>query len=356
MFCGSYFEITFNSETYVRWYDRWDYVRTEGLFDDANFSRAAYDTWQSEQALEDALGALPGQRSVDDILGSTKSVEEGRRWGWGIPIPNPGEILIPPIADASSDTWDRFVRQVRVWRAKRRIAKECRKAKVDPESCIAAMEDEVIGADAEESVADPVDVGGVWDPDQMDEDRITRDDSEIRAELPVLVIAVTAAGAPGRWQCSYTKSRFNSPLLYYHGITSGPGSSDCTTAVRRRSQQHDRSRRFRRQGLWAPSVLDKQIRTSLNLGVVTATARELIRGREQHLIDTYSIINPNGSRIYGIEARRTQLFVPAHSPLFNRIRSIWSYNPFGCVMWGGAKILWGPRAPYTGKSPRTCSY
>ena len=353
-YCGYVFYFTWDGYNFIRWYDRWTRVTREGAFDDANFSRAAYDTWQAEQEMDALLNALPNQRSVEDILGAHSRQEDARRRGFGYPFPNPGEIIVPRVEEAAESTWEAVVEQIKILRNRWKIKKECRKASVDPEACIAAMEDEIIGESEMIGSSETAEgaIGGVWTPETMDEDNMRRQDSRMRDELGSVVVAFIGAAAPGRWQCSYEK-RHNSRDLVYYGITSIDATQgDCWTAVIRRSQAHDRSLRFRSvPGGWRRSDLDRELNAGGNWLSSQLVARQVIRGREQQLIDTYESISFNGTTLYGIDA---MWFDYPNNRLFNLIRSVSKYNDLGCAMWFASNGLWVNIAPYTGVSPPTC--
>ncbi|MEO1594524.1 MAG: hypothetical protein AAFS02_04690 [Pseudomonadota bacterium] len=351
-YCGYVWYYTWDGYNIIRWYDRWTRVTREGAFDDANFNRAAYDTWQAEQELDIALSALPGQQSIEEILGRSSDVEDARRRGIGWPFPNPGEIIVPKIEESVSGGWDIVARAVKVLRQRWKIKRECRQAQEDPEACIAAMEDEIIGESEVYSSSGEV-IGGVWTPGEMDEDVMRDPDSRIGGDMAVLTVATAAAAAPGRWQCAYEKHSSNYDHVYY-GITSiAAAKGDCYDAIQKRSERHDRSARFQRHGPWRDSDHKGEINATVNL-IGTLVTRQVIRGREQQLIDSYEKYSPNYTLLYGIDARRLETNHD-DSPLFNRIRSVSKYNDLGCIMWIAAKARWlFPDSPYTGLRPQTC--
>jgi hypothetical protein len=323
---------------YEAWYDVWTPITIPGEFDDVNYSRDAYEAYQSEVELLEALNALPGTEGIGDILTKTDDYTGRMRRGWG--IPNPFEIILKPIFEAVGDQVEKTKEGVKIIVAQAEILKACTLAK-DPEECIAAMEDAVIG-----DTADGEPIGGVWGEDEMDEDSMSNPDSRLRRQLALLVTAVGAAASPGRWQCSYTK--YNSAQqLYYHGITSTISSGNCVDAVRKRSQQHDASPRFRRTPGWTPSSPDREIPPTATLPGSLLVTRGVIRGREQQLIDfdTHRLFTPTGVELRGIDARN---YNKTASRLFNRIRSVAKRNPAGCLMWKGSNILFLTYSPFTG--------
>ncbi len=332
VWCSYYFDGYY----FYAWYDVWTPITIPGEFDDVNYSRDAYEAHQGEVELLATLDALAlGQAALPTAKSQAEEQADRMRRGWG--IPNPFEIIIPPILDKVGQEVEETIEAVKILIARGKIMKECKNAE-DPEECIAAMEDEVIAESAEGEA-----IGGVWTPEEMDEDTATDPDSRTNRQIGIWTVALGAASVPGRWQCSYIKHNFSTGVSYY-GITSTKASGNCTDAVDKRDARHERSARFRGKG-FSSARLDKPYRSGATLPVGQLLDRHVIRGREQQLIDTHDLFTSNGTRLYGIDARK---YDKDASRLYNRIRSVRKRNPLGCLMWEASNVNFGNIAPFTG--------
>ena len=82
-----------------------------------------------------------GQAALPTAKSQAEEQADRMRRGWG--IPNPFEIIIPPILDKVGQEVEETIEAIKILIARGKIMKECKNAE-DPEECIAAMEDEVI--------------------------------------------------------------------------------------------------------------------------------------------------------------------------------------------------------------------
>ena len=326
-FCGWAVYFGYNSYTYLRWYDIWTPITIEGDFDDANYSREAFEFVQGELELDEILKRSPNAQTAPARDAVRRMVEI--IFGVG------GDSR--PI-DTNGPYWEGEILRDGAQAAKKILQRLkwkwlCRSAE-DPQDCISAIEDDVLG-DPSEADIEAGTVGGIWLPDQWDED-----DENFARNFPLLAAIVIQASQPGRWQCSYRKRNISQSLIYY-GITSTVASGNCQDAVIKRSRAYDGTKRFKRKGSWRQSELDMQTNLGRTIIGTQLVARQIIRGREQQLIDEILDQKPWMNYRDGLDAPST----------FNRIRSVATRNPLGCAYWKASNatfVLFSPVGPFTG--------
>ncbi len=327
-YCGYYYRYSYYESVLIRWYDVWTPAVREGAFDDVNYSRDAFEFVEGEIKIEDIVKQGPSassgaarnavQRIIEIIFGvggDTRPIDSGGPY-----------IETEIIVEAA--------------RRAKEIAQEikhrwlCAFNDEDPEACIADIENDLLGDMTPEEIEAGT-VGGIWFPNQMDED-----DQEFAINFPIYAAAILEASKPGRKQCSYRKKHLTKRLTYY-GITSAPPNGSCITAVENRSKAHERTWRFKRAGPWNPSRLDKETNVGGTVLGTTLIARQVIRGREQQLIDEVIRLYPYRGYEQGLD----------DPDVFNRIRSVAKANKLGCAYWLASNAIFpfdSPVGPFTG--------